>query len=98
MVTLLVFSKTTSVKNITPELFLAPRGLLTILLFYSIPRSLLPENINFEGVFLYVIIICCLIMTWCLICEKKKRELKENDDFEILDVEDTESNEKNLQE
>ena len=98
MVTLLVFSKTTRVKNITPELFLAPRGLLTILLFYSIPRSLLPSNINFEGVFLYVIIICCLIMTWSLIDEKKKNELKENEDFEILDVEDTESNEKNLQE
>ena len=98
MVTLLVFSKTTRVKNITPELFLAPRGLLTILLFYSIPRKLLPSNINFEGVFLYVIIICCLIMTWSLIDEKKKSEIKENEDFEILDVEDTESNEKNLQE
>ena len=98
MVTLLVFSKTTSVKNITPELFLAPRGLLTILLFYSIPRDLLPSNINFEGVFLYVIIICCLIMTWSLIHEKKKNELKNNEDFEILDVEDSESPEKNLQE
>ena len=98
MVTLLVFSKTTSIKNITPELFLAPRGLLTILLFYSIPKDLLPTNINFEGVFLYIIIICCLIMTWSLIHEKKKNELKKNEDFEILDVEDTESNEKNLQE
>ena len=98
MVTLFVFSKTTSVKNITPELFLAPRGLLTILLFYSIPRNLLPTNINFEGVFLYVIIICCLIMAWSLIYEKKKRELKENEDFEILDVEDADVNEKDLQE
>ena len=70
----------------------------TILLFYSIPRSLLPTNINFEGVFLYVIIICCLIMTWSLIHEKKKNELKKIEDFEILDVEDTESNEKNIQE
>jgi len=96
MVTLLIFSKTTNVKNITPELFLAPRGLLTILLFYSIPRNLLPTNINFEGVFLYVIIICCLIMAWSLICEKKKRELKENEDFEILNVEDADVNEKNL--
>ena len=96
MVTLLIFSKTTNVKNITPELFLAPRGLLTILLFYSIPRNLLPTNINFEGVFLYVIIICCLIMAWSLICEKKKRELKENEDFEILNVEDVDVNEKDL--
>ena len=98
MVTLLIFSKTTSVKNITPELFLAPRGLLTILLFYSIPRNLLSTNINFEGVFLYVIIICCLIMAWSLICERKKRELKENEDFEILDVENADVNEKDLQE
>jgi len=98
LVTLLVFSKTTSVKNIAPELFLAPRGLLTILLFYSIPRNLLPTNINFEGVFLYVIIICCLIMAWSLIYERKKRELKENEDFEILDVEDTDVNEKDLRE
>ena len=37
-------------------------------------------------------------MTWSLIDEKKKSEIKENEDFEILDVEDTESNEKNLQE
>ena len=96
MVTLLIFSKTTSVKKITPELFLAPRGLLTILLFYSIPRNLLPTNINFEGVFLYVIIICCLIMAWSLIYEKKKRELKENEDFEILNVEDVDVNEKDL--
>ena len=98
MVTLLIFSKTTSVKNITPELFLAPRGLLTILLFYSIPRNLLSTNVNFEGVFLYVIIICCLIMAWSLIYERKKRELKENEDFEILDVEDADVNEKDLQE
>ena len=96
MVTLLIFSKTTNVKNITPELFLAPRGLLTILLFYSIPRNLLPTNINFEGVFLYVIIICCLIMAWSLIYERKKRELKENEDFEILNVEDVDVNEKDL--
>lgn len=91
-ITLFVFSGTFRVNKILPELFLAPRGLLTILLFYAIPKNLIDSDINFEGVFLYVIIICSLIMTWILIYEKKKLEIQEEEDFEILDPIDKEEN------
>ena len=83
-ITLFIFSGTVRISRILPELFLAPRGLLTILLFYAVPENLIDSNINFEGVFLYVIIICCLIMTLSLISEKKKIERKEEEDFEII--------------
>ena len=56
-ITLFLFSRTTKIKEITPELFLAPKRAATILLFYAIPKGLLGAEINFEGVFLYVIII-----------------------------------------
>lgn len=83
-ITLFIFSGTFRFSKILPELFLAPRGLLTILLFYAIPKNLIKSDINFEGVFLYVIIICSLVMTWVLIREKKKLEAQE-EDFEILE-------------
>ena len=97
-ITLFLFSRTVKIKEITPELFLAPRGLLTILLFYAIPKGLLRSEINFGGVFLYVIIICCLIMTWTLIKEKKKLEIQEQEDFECLDPEEGYNNYEKSQE
>ena len=87
-IALFLFSRTIKTKDIIPELFLAPRGLLTILLFYAIPKDLLGNEIDFEGVFLYVIIICCLIMTWTLIKEKNKIEIQEQEDFECLDLDE----------
>ncbi|MGB0839096.1 MAG: cation:proton antiporter [Chitinophagales bacterium] len=53
-----------------PELFLAPRGLITILLFYAIPTSLTLESFD-PGILLYVIIISSLIMTYGLILDAK---------------------------
>ena len=91
-ITLFLFSRTIKINEITPELFLAPRGLLTILLFYAIPKDLLGSAINFEGVFLYVIIICSLIMTWALIKEKKRLEIQEQEAFEILEPEEGDYN------
>ena len=73
-ITLFTFSITLRVDKILPELFLAPRGLLTILLFFSIPEGLIGSDVNFEGVFLYVIIICSVIMALALVNEKKKEE------------------------
>ena len=90
-ITLFIFSGTFSFSKILPELFLAPRGLLTILLFYAIPKNLIKSDINFEGVFLCVIIICSLVMTWVLIHEKKKLEMQE-EDFEILEPINKEEN------
>lgn len=48
-------------RNLFPELFVAPRGLITILLFYSIPMELSIGAIS-EGVLFTVIILSSLIM------------------------------------
>ena len=58
-------------KDIMPQLFLAPRGLITILLFFAIPKELTVEA-DFQGVLLFVILVSCLIMSWSLIQQKKK--------------------------
>jgi NhaP-type Na+/H+ or K+/H+ antiporter len=58
-------------KDILPQLFIAPRGLITILLFYAIPKS--AEVPGFEaGILLFIIIGTSLIMTFALIFEKRR--------------------------
>ena len=47
--------------HVFPELFIAPKGLITILLFYSIPQHLLMPSIS-EGVLLFVIIVTGMLM------------------------------------
>lgn len=57
--------------DILPQLFVAPRGLITVLLFYAIPEA--AQVANFEsGILLFVIISTSLIMTWAMIKDKKK--------------------------
>ena len=58
-------------KNIIPQLFLAPRGLITILLFFAIPENLSSTS-DLEGVLLFVILLSCVVMSWALIEHKKK--------------------------
>ena len=67
-------------KNIFPQIFLAPRGLITILLFFAIPKEL-TDKYDFNGVLLFIILASCLIMTWSLIRHKKNIERLENDEF-----------------
>ncbi len=58
-------------KDINPQLYIAPRGLITVLLFYAIPTEL--EVPGFEpGILLYIIIITSLIMTWAMINDKRR--------------------------
>lgn len=58
-------------KKIRPQLYIAPRGLITILLFYAIPEEFtIPEFDN--GTLLYVILVSSLVMTWSLIANRKK--------------------------
>lgn len=58
-------------KDIIPELFIAPRGLITILLFYNIPEA--AEVVGFEkGILLFIIIGTSLIMTAALIYDKQR--------------------------
>ncbi len=65
-------------KDIIPQLFIAPRGLITILLFYYIPESAKNPNFN-EGILLFIIIASGLIMTFALIYNKRRanKALKE---------------------
>ena len=51
---------------IFPEIFLAPRGLITILLFYSIPAAYLIEDFS-VGILFFVILATSLIMMAALI-------------------------------
>ena len=58
-------------KDILPQLFIAPRGLITILLFYAIPDEAKTESFN-SGILLFIIIVTSLIMTFALIYEKRR--------------------------
>ena len=72
---------------------MSPRGLITILLFYSIKNQFTEEysvfgiSFSFDGVLLLVILASCLIMSWALIKEKRRVEHQENEDFEIIEEE-----------
>ncbi len=69
----LVFLKLFLKGSILPELFIAPRGLITILLFFAIPVSISNTVTNFDtGILLYVILISSLIMTFSLIHDSKQ--------------------------
>jgi potassium/hydrogen antiporter len=53
-------------KNIIPDIWMAPRGLITILLYYSIPETLAVENFN-EGILLLVILASSITMAVAMI-------------------------------
>ena len=56
-------------KDLFPQVFIAPRGLITILLFFAIPKEF--QIVEFEnGILLYVILATSLLMTWSLIRNK----------------------------
>ncbi len=57
-------------KDIIPQLFIAPRGLITILLFFNIPNNLVPGFS--EGILLFIIIGTSLVMTWVMIYDKRR--------------------------
>lgn len=59
-------------RDIMPQVFIGPRGLITILLFYSIPEELRVESFD-KGILLFVIIVTSLIMTWALVRDKRMR-------------------------
>lgn len=58
-------------KDFLPQLFIAPRGLITVLLFYAIPVEAQIESFE-SGVLLFVIIATSLIMTWAMVKDKRK--------------------------
>ncbi len=68
--------------NIFPDTWLAPRGLITILLFYSIPGKLVAEEFN-QGILLLVILISSLTMAFALIRNRKKPP--EEPEFQVVE-------------
>jgi len=57
--------------HLIPELFIAPRGLVTVVLFYSIPAHFIDPAFN-DGIIYYVIIVSSLIMMLGLMFTKTK--------------------------
>lgn len=60
-------------KNMATQLFIAPRGLITILLFFSIPAEMQAEQFN-AGVLLFIILLTNIIMTLAFVLGGKKIE------------------------
>lgn len=70
--------------DILPQLYIAPRGLITVLLFYAIPNQAKIEGFE-SGILLFVIIATSLIMTWAMIKDKRKMgTLLDEIDGEVL--------------
>lgn len=65
-----IFMKIFIQKDIFPQVYLAPRGLITILLFFAIPAEYQNEAFD-SGILLYAIIISSLIMAAALVFSGK---------------------------
>lgn len=65
-----LFIKVFLQKDLLPQFFIAPRGLITILLFFAIPDEYQNENFD-SGILLYTIIITCIIMAVGLVASGK---------------------------
>ena len=63
------------IKNYFPEIYLAPRGLITILLFYAIPEEISSTNFD-PGILLFIIIASSLAMTISLVNSRKRKDLE----------------------
>ena len=85
-------------KDILPQLFIAPRGLITVLLFYAIPKEAEVEIFE-SGILLFVIIATSLVMTWAMIKDKRKMNtMLDEIDEEILERNEAEDVLNNLDE
>jgi NhaP-type Na+/H+ or K+/H+ antiporter len=60
--------------DIFPQLWIAPRGLITVLLYYAIPQKYSNESFD-PGILLFIIIATSLIMTWGLIRSTKVQDI-----------------------
>lgn len=70
-------------KSVLPELFLAPRGLITVLLFFAIPPVFLQETFS-SGILLYSILASGVIMTGGMIW--KGNEPADVDQLQFTDL------------
>jgi Kef-type K+ transport system membrane component KefB len=77
-------------KSVNPEIFIAPRGLITILLFFGIPEVFVQDQFS-SGILLYAILLTGLVMMFGMILHKE-----EADDVDELEFSDLESLDKEL--
>jgi NhaP-type Na+/H+ or K+/H+ antiporter len=70
-------------KDIKPELYIAPRGLVTILLFFAIPAEYRVEEFE-SGIILFTIITTSVLMTISLIKNAEKEKEEEEDINDLL--------------
>jgi NhaP-type Na+/H+ or K+/H+ antiporter len=70
-------------KDILTELFIAPRGLITILLFFGIPAKYLQDSFS-SGILLYTILFTGIIMTVGLMLHKDEAADVNDLSFESL--------------
>lgn len=70
--------------HIIPEVFFMPRGLITILLFYSIPQLYKLSKFN-EGILFFVILITSIIMMIGSIAYGKPKLQAINDEIPLSD-------------
>ncbi len=86
-----LYLKLVAHRNLFPELFIAPRGLITILLFYAIPPEYSKGLIS-EGVLFFVILLTSIVMMLGLM--KSGKEIPEMEiyaeDMLMEDLADTE--------
>jgi Kef-type K+ transport system membrane component KefB len=68
-----IFLKLIIRKELIPQIFMAPRGLITILLFFSIPLHLQVETFN-SAILLYTILITSVAMAVALMAQGKHIE------------------------
>ncbi len=69
-------------KDYMPELYIAPRGLISILLFYAIPKEFIVPEFE-KGILFFIIIMSCIIMSVSLVFyerqhKKNLKKLKKN--------------------
>ncbi|MBL7870060.1 MAG: cation:proton antiporter [Cyclobacteriaceae bacterium] len=76
-------------KSINPELFIAPRGLITVLLFFAIPQIYIQDSFS-SGILLYSILLTGLIMTLGMIFYRKEPDDVDELQFESLEELDKE--------
>jgi len=69
-------------KNIFPEVWMAPRGLITILLFFSIPENLVVPAFN-TGILLLVILVSSIVMAFALV--KHRRKAKQELELQVTE-------------
>lgn len=74
-VTRMLFLRVVLKEFAKPEIWVAPRGLISVLLYLSIPADLQIPEFESEILF-FIIIFSSLIMTWGLISYKKNREVE----------------------